>query len=43
MIKNATIYKIPTYALEGLEHALSTMTFAPTRSVEEKSVGWVPP
>jgi len=43
MIKNATIYKIPPFAFEGLSHALSCMTFAPTLPTQEKSVGWVPP
>lgn len=43
MIKNATIYKIPPYAFEGIEHALSAMPFTPTGPTQEKSVGWVPP
>lgn len=43
MIKNATIYKIPPYAFEGLEHALSTLVFAPTGPTQEKAMGWVPP
>lgn len=43
MIKNATIYKISPFAFDDLEHALSTLVFAPTGPTQEKAMGWVPP